>query len=170
MKICGIDPGQKGGIAFIDTSAHRLYGLRTFEMPGFNVSLRGKKTGKKILDASEVAKIIRLEAPEVVVIEHVHAMPKQGVTSMFNFGKDFGTLIGVSHALGYKPVLYSAKVWKGGLGLNSSKELSLETARSLFPSNLDDFKRKKDDGRAEAALLAYYHWKSISSVSSQKQK
>ena len=34
-----------------------------------------------------------------VVVEHVTAMPGQGVTSMFNFGQSFGVLKGICAAL-----------------------------------------------------------------------
>ena len=34
-----------------------------------------------------------------VVIEHVTAMPGQGVTSMFNFGQSFGILKGICSAM-----------------------------------------------------------------------
>ena len=48
------------------------------------------------------------------------------------------------------------RVWKGYFGLSSDKEQSRLKAIALFPDCANLFSRKKDEGRAEAALIALW--------------
>ena len=83
-------------------------------------------------------------------------MPKQGVASSFTFGRTLGVAETAAAALG-APVLYlPPATWKKAMGLTSDKEASRALATSLFPLDAAQWSRKKDDGRAEAALLAHY--------------
>lgn len=88
-----------------------------------------------------------------VVIEKVNGVPGQSGPAAFNFGDGYGQLKGVCLGLGVVPVLITPAVWKWQMGLRGApKSASLEAARGRWP-NRDWFKRAKDDGRAEAALL-----------------
>lgn len=53
-------------------------------------------------------------------------------------------------------------VWKRALGLGKDKEASRLKAMQLFPSA--DLRRKKDQGRAEALLLAVYGFRGSTEV------
>lgn len=91
-----------------------------------------------------------------VVLEDVHAMPKQGVTSSFGFGRTKGVIEGVFAANG-RPITYvSPAKWKRALGLTKDKGASRRRAIELWPDKAALFARVKDDGRAEAALIAYW--------------
>lgn len=46
--------------------------------------------------------------------------------------------------------------WKKALGLGKDKAASREMASQMFPSHAELFRRVKDDGRAEAALIGAY--------------
>ena len=88
MIIIGIDPGVSGAICILtDGKITEIY-----EMP---TMIDGKKN-KKQVNGAEITNIINKEIENEkdvkVVIEHVSAMPGQGVTSMFNFGQSFGVL------------------------------------------------------------------------------
>ena len=83
-------------------------------------------------------------------------MPGQGVTSMFSFGRSLGILEGTLAGLDIPYTLVTPQVWKKAMGANASKDGAREMAMRLWPSKSELFKRKKDDGRAEAALLALY--------------
>ena len=89
-----------------------------------------------------------------VVVEAVHSMPKQGVASSFKFGVAFGGAIALAERLRCTWQLVTPQVWKKALGLDSDKQKSLDLARKLWPDA--PLKRKKDNGRAEALLLAYW--------------
>ena len=83
MLIIGIDPGISGAICFMEDGKI----TDVIEMP----SMAEGKKNKKQVNSSQIfneisSKIKNYNKNEVkVVIEHVTAMPGQGVTSMFNF-------------------------------------------------------------------------------------
>ena len=90
VDVIGIDPGINGAIAkFNSTKAT----LNIWDMPILEVNK------KKTISPYLVANILK-EAAAPVFIEKVAAMPGQGVTSMFNFGKGFGVLLGAAAGLG----------------------------------------------------------------------
>ena len=82
MIIFGIDPGVSGAISVLENKKV----IEVFDMP----TMIDVKKNKKQVNGSQVTNIIkeRLKADKevIVVVEHVNAMPGQGVTSMFNFG------------------------------------------------------------------------------------
>jgi len=137
------DPGVSGAIAFYYPEHPKL--ISVYDMPS---------VGKEV-DGSAVADLIRQYCPDVCIIESVNAMPKQGVTSSFNFGQSFGCLKGVVAACRVPMILVSAQKWKKAMALDSDKEKSRRMAILFFPDS-DAFRLKKHDGRAEAALLAIY--------------
>jgi crossover junction endodeoxyribonuclease RuvC len=88
------------------------------------------------------------------VVELVNAMPGQGVTSMFAFGHAFGLACGVLAGMGIPCELITPAKWKRDLKVNPGKDGSRLMAMTLWPEHAGEFKRVKDDGRAEAALIA----------------
>lgn len=125
-----------------------------------------KKNGRKEVDAAGVAKIFEY-SPHIYccVMEDVAAMTYtnaqgekrgQGAAASFAFGKAAGVVIGVLAALEIKTHLVMPAVWKSLLNLSSDKNLSRSKARAIFSREADLFLRKKDNDRAEAALLAHF--------------
>ncbi len=92
----------------------------------------------------------------MAVVERVSAMPGNGAVSMFNFGRSYGDVRGVIGALDIPLHFVTPQKWKKHFGLTSDKDQSRLRAIRMFPAVADQFKRKKDDGRAEAALIALY--------------
>lgn len=150
--VIGIDPGFSGAIAFYNKSKLKVYDLPL-----------KKFMGRNQIDGEAFAKIIKQYNKNIsfAVIEDVHSMPEQGVVSTFRFGYNAGILLGVLNALNIKVLKVKPAVWKSALGLTSSKKLSLELAKETFPFYLQYFKRAKDDGRAEAALLAEFGFRTF---------
>ena len=136
--VIGIDPGKKGAIAVLcDDIAY--------------TSLYDKDEYLAVLSA------YRREAT-ICAIEKVHAMPKQGSVSMFNFGQNYGWIKGVLSAYGIPFQEVAPQTWKKEFGLNSDKTRSIEICHQLFPHVMltpPGFK-KPQDGIAEAMLLAEY--------------
>ncbi len=116
--------------------------------------------GRKQIDGKHFADVIRsVNRPfgiRFAIIEDVNAMPKQGVVSMFRFGYNAGILLGVLQTLDIEILRVKPSAWKSALGLSSNKADSLALACKTFPNYKDYFQRAKDDGRAEAALLAHF--------------
>ncbi len=141
--IMGIDPGISGAIAFYYTDVSRVAVA--------DVPVIGKEINTAVL-----AQMVRTNQPDFAVIEEVHAMPKQGVTSVFNFGRSYGDVRGVVCALGVRLYFVTPQKWKKHFGLSADKEQSRLRALRMFPANAESFKLKKHEGRAEAALIALY--------------
>jgi len=157
MLIIGIDPGISGSICFLDNGKI----LDVVEMP---IMTDGKKN-KKQVNGSQVyneitKKITQFEKNKIrVVIEHVSAMPGQGVTSMFNFGQSFGILKGICTAMQLPMYFVRPAKWKKYFNLiNSEKDASRTRAIEIFPYFSSQLSRKKDSNKADAILIAsFYH-------------
>jgi hypothetical protein len=142
--ILGIDPGVSGAIAFYFTQEPSRVAV-------FDVPIAGGE-----INSPALADLINGYAPDFAIIEAVGAMPGNGAVSMFNFGRAYGDVRGVIGALKIPLHLVRPQVWKKHFKLDKDKEKSRMLANNLFPACSDHFKRKKDDGRAEAALIALY--------------
>lgn len=140
MIYIGVDPGKNGGIAIIDSDGVIAF---PFSEERLLIELDG----------------IAQEYECICYLEHVHAMPKQGVSSTFNFGMNFGFIQGVLRAYEIPYELVTPQKWKKEFSCTSDKNTSIEVCKRLFPKvNLKATERcKKDhDGMAEALLIAEY--------------
>lgn len=140
MIYIGVDPGEKGGFAIIGKD-------------GITVN---PWDNDKFIIAMEIA----LEKDECIAcVEQVHALPGQGVRSMFTFGKAAGFIEGVLAAKHIPFQLVPPQKWKKEYSLGSNKKQSIEVCKRLFPDvslRRTDKCRKDDDGMAEALLMAEY--------------
>lgn len=158
--ILGIDPGLTGAMALYaggDT-------LIIHDMPTRVI----KKKTRLDLDALNecLAELVCDWHVDRVVIERVGAMPRQGLTSAFQFGFVAGALhMGIAAYFGADIcTVTTPQQWKFNVDLNADpkadrkarKAASRARAVELFPTHAEEFKRVKDDGRAEAALIAWY--------------
>ncbi|MDC3049195.1 crossover junction endodeoxyribonuclease [bacterium] len=156
MLIIGIDPGISGSICFLDNGKI----LDVIEMP---IMTDGKKNKKQVNGSqvyNEITKRIKqFEKNEIrVVIEHVSAMPGQGVTSMFNFGQSFGILKGICTAMQLPMYFVRPAKWKKYFNLlNSEKDASRTRAIEIFPYFSSQLSRKKDTNKADAILIASFY-------------
>ena len=153
MIIIGIDPGISGAISIIENKKV----LEVYEMP---TMIDGKKN-KKQVNGAQVANIIkeRLEKDKqiIVVVEHVNAMPGQGVTSMFNFGQSFGVIKGVCSALSIPIYFVRPTKWKKHFNLiKTNKDASRTKVIEVYPEISSKISRKKDSNKADAILIARY--------------
>ena len=120
-----------------------------------------KFMGRNQVDGTKVANLLRNQPIRFAVIEDVSSMPGEGVVSVFRFGYNAGVLLGVLQALDIKVLRVKPSVWKPALGLSSDKKKSLALAKKRFPRYSHHFSRAKDDGRAEAALIAHFASESL---------
>jgi crossover junction endodeoxyribonuclease RuvC len=147
----GIDPGLSGAIAIITTES-----LKIFDMPTMTVERNGK--AKRQVSAAELAEMLYLYSGRDchVYCERVGAVTGQGVTSVFSFGRSFGMIEGILAAFKMPVTFVPPATWVKAVGRGQGKDASRARAMELFPSDQDQFKRVKDDGRADAALIAYW--------------
>ena len=157
MYIIGIDPGISGAICFFEDGKI----IDVIEMP---TMAEGKKN-KKQVNGNQLFNEIKLRLSEInhenvsVIVEHVTAMPGQGVTSMFNFGQSFGILKGICSAM-HLPVYYVRPAkWKKYFNLiNSEKDASRTRAIEIFPYFSSQLSKKKDNNKADAILIASFFY------------
>jgi crossover junction endodeoxyribonuclease RuvC len=148
-RYLGVDPGGTGALALLDADG-RL--LAVEDMP----------VHEGVVSAPLAANIVEGWKDALYSltawVEDVHSMPKQGVSSSFKFGRAFGTIVGVLGGA-MVPVEYVTPAkWKQAARLSKDKNASRRRAVELWPEHADLFKRVKDDGRAEAALIARHGW------------
>lgn len=140
MIYIGIDVGKKGGFAIIGECGVTVCPW----------------------DDDKFAMAMGLEARNsecVACVEQVHAMPKQGVSSTFAFGRAAGFIEGVLTANRIPFQLVPPKKWKKEYSLGNDKNQSIAVCKKLFPNvSLLPTARctKNSDGMAEALLLALY--------------
>ena len=139
--IAAIDPGKTGAIALLYPCGF----LDVHDMPIID----------KEINARAIADLFDEFTPAHIYIESVnsHGMGRQ---SAFNFGQGVGVLKGVMAALEIPWTPVSPAKWKKHFNLNRDKAASRATATRLFPKFSHYFKRAKDHGRAEAALIALW--------------
>ena len=122
----------------------------------------GKKNKRQINSQqvfNEISeRIINIPKKEIiVVIEQVSAMPGQGVTSMFNFGKSFGVLKGICSAMQLSMYFVRPAKWKKYYGLiKTEKDASRTKVIEIFPYISSKLSKKKDSNKADAILIANF--------------
>jgi crossover junction endodeoxyribonuclease RuvC len=153
MKFMGIDPGAFGAVAILDKDSRELV---VIDMPTLKVK-RGPRVVNQV-DAHMLADALRphVDSETKALIEKVSAMPGNGVASMFSFGRAAGIVEGVLAGLSVPFELIPPATWIKSMRTFGGKDGSRQRAQELFPDYAHLFARKKDDGRAEAALLACY--------------
>jgi len=153
MIIIGVDPGISGAISVIENKKI----LEVYDTP---TMIEGKKN-KKQINGAQVTNIIKEriknEKEVIVVVEHVNAMPGQGVTSMFNFGQSFGVIKGICAALNLPIYFVRPTKWKKYFNLiKTNKDASRTKVIEAYPEISNKLHRKKDCNRADAILIALY--------------
>jgi len=157
MLVIGIDPGLSGSICFFNSG--RI--IDVIEMPTMNEGKKNKRQVNGSQIYNEILKRINnIEKKDIrVVIEHVTAMPGQGVTSMFNFGQSFGILKGICSAMQLPMYFVRPAKWKKYFNLiNSEKDASRTRAIEIFPYFSSQLSKKKDSNKADAILIASFYY------------
>lgn len=151
MIILGIDPGLSGAIAIYNIYTEELV---VMDMPTVEMTRNGKH--KREVSPALVADVIAGKGAVRAYMERVSAMPGQGVSSMFSFGRSAGIVEGVLAAYEIPMTLVTPQAWMKAMAVRAGKDGSRERAMQLFPAYSTLFARKKDDGRSDAALIAKY--------------
>ena len=147
MTVIGIDPGLSGAIArpMPDGS------VDVWDMPTITVRDKRRIDGYALRDL-----LVAIGPVDMVVVEHVQGVQGSGATSAFTFGEGFGAIGQLLIDFDRPHTLVRPQAWTKALGVGSDKGEHRRTAQRLYPPSASMFARVKDDGRADAALLA--HW------------
>lgn len=149
--ILGIDPGQNGALARLNTDDCTL---SVIDMPTYTVERSVKKTH---IDLELVKRYCwHGDRPRVAWIEEVWSSPQMGVASAFSFGAHYAGCKGVLVGLNIPIREVMPIIWKRKMKAPADKALSRARASELMPHCSDLWKLKTKDGRAEAAMIALF--------------
>jgi len=156
MRVLGIDPGLNGGAAIVEVAAPQSIP----PTPGRLVSAIDTPTHgedrKRRIDALKLRDFIQTHGADVCFIERAQAMPKQGSSSGFNYGRGVGALETVPLLCGCSVKVIETRAWKKHFGFGPEKEIARDLVVARFPDHAYLFARVKDHNRAEAVLIACY--------------
>jgi len=145
--ILAIDPGISGALAVYYTDKPEMISLYDAPLAGGNIN------------PHELRRLITLYRPDFAIIERVNAHPKEGVSSVWRFATAYATAVTTVALCDVPYALVTPASWKKFMmlgGGREGKEQARVRAIATFPHSAANFARKKDHGRAEAALLAIY--------------
>lgn len=166
LIVLGVDPGLHGAIAFLDASTERL--LLVEDMPvdktqvGSSERLRIARPALFVLLGRAVGAYGWTERPEARPIRFKDKKTGQtqtrqpGAAGMFAFGETYGCVIMACTSVNIRLTEVRPGIWKKELSIPAAKDDARRRASELFPDFAAAFSRVKDDGRAEASLIALY--------------
>jgi hypothetical protein len=144
MRVIGIDPGNSGALCLYVPIDEKIY---VKDMPVVD----GRVSPHGVID---ILQHWERRPITVAAVELVHSMPRQGVASSFKFGMGYGVILGALAALDIPIVNVAPTAWTKYFGVGSDKEKHRRYAIETWPAQAHLFARKKDEGRADAALIA----------------
>jgi Holliday junction resolvasome RuvABC endonuclease subunit len=149
MKILGVDPGIRGSFAIVEISD----GAAPQLVDAIDIPVAGVGAKERV-DVLAIRNWVELHQPHYALVERA-AMPKQGASSSFKYGKSVGAIEAMIACCGIPITIVEPTAWKKLHQLRGGeKEVSRQRALQLFPTAHALFARRKDHGRAEAALIA----------------
>lgn len=141
-RIIGIDPGKSGAFAVLDCDEMQV---TTHDMPG---TLDEKR---ELISSIGVVKCAWLERP---------FFPRMiGIKNAVTIAQAYGELKACLFFAGVPVFEVDPSAWKKTMRLSTDKNASRALASQYFPDASDQWARAKDDGRAEATLIALYGWR-----------
>jgi crossover junction endodeoxyribonuclease RuvC len=144
----GIDPGKSGCFCLLTKEGS----IRFADWP---------KDDNLMQYYAKLTNIVQTQDVKLCILERVHAMPKQGVSSMFTFGMNFGLWQGWLMSWNISYLLVAPQTWMKGLvskadGGDPKKRVGT-VAQRMFPhAELYGPKGGYKDGRADSLMMAYY--------------
>lgn len=153
--IIGCDPGVTGALAIL--KGEDL--IDVFDMPTRTKRVNG--ADRPVIDEQRIADLIQewsLKGARKFIIERVGGMPGQSAPRAFTFGYGFGVVLSIARMLQFDVVQATPINWRGALEIHNrgrgTKHSSMVQATQFWGD--EHWKRVKDHGRAEAALIALY--------------
>jgi crossover junction endodeoxyribonuclease RuvC len=150
MPVIGIDVGLQGAVALLE--GEELVAVH--DMPCLNDGPARRRS----VNAPLLAEIVRETRATKAYVELVGPRPGEGAVQGFAFGRCRGVVEGVLAAAGVSIRFLTPPTWKRAVGIATGKDGAKDAARSeairRWPVKAALFARVKDDGRAEAALIA----------------
>lgn len=152
MRTLGVDPGLFGAVACWDDD---LEALAIEDAPIVRVGV-GRSLARAVMVDAEYARLVRALCPDRVICEQVNGIKGQSASASFNFGATYGLVRGFAAMLAVPIYFVTPQQWRHTFRVPRGKAGSRLAASRMYPSHAEKFRRVKDDGRAEASLLARF--------------
>jgi crossover junction endodeoxyribonuclease RuvC len=150
--ILGVDCGIRGGLALIavdNGAAPQL--VEAIDIPVVGTG------AKERVDAIALRDWLTAHKPQHGYVERAQAMPGQGASSGFKYGRAVGAIEAALACCEIPVTVVETSAWKKFYRLaGKDKEGGRQRALELFPASHSMLARKLDHGRAEASLVALY--------------
>lgn len=162
QTIIGVDPGYSGALVVLEIGAYSTPRIaEIIDMPLVKVRKKNEINIPALSNLIQKQNIFRPH-PVTAWVERVHAMPKQGVSSMFRFGQAYGIILGLLWAHQIPVTLVTPQEWKKTFKMSGTgKDTSRMLASQYFSDYTGAFKRKMDAGRSDAALIALHGFRTM---------
>jgi crossover junction endodeoxyribonuclease RuvC len=141
-RIIGIDPGKSGAFAVLDCDEMQV---TTHDMPG---TIDEKRALISDIGSVKCAWLERPFFPRMI-----------GIKNAVTIAQAYGELKACLFFAGVPVFEVDPSAWKKTMRLSTDKNASRALASQYFPDASDQWARAKDDGRAEATLIALYGWR-----------
>ena len=151
--LLGVDPGISGAFCLYAPNE----ALVIFDMPALTITRNGKE--RRQIDLYALARWIDNHAKLIkkAYIENPQGMPQMASNATYRLGLNVGIAQMAVASAFIAMDLIAPATWKKAMGLtNGNKDASRLKASQINPSCSNMFSRVRDDGRAEAFLLAKY--------------
>ncbi|PPB79783.1 hypothetical protein LV82_02574 [Albidovulum inexpectatum] len=140
--IIGIDPGRNGGMARLYRGDCGMWRVDVIDLPQTPGDL-------------EIA-LAQARPAAFAVVEKPFYPPHIGIRSIARIAEGYGALKAMLFAAGIPIREVAPREWKASLNVPADKAAARRRAEEFFPDDAHQWSRAKDDGRAEAALIAWY--------------
>lgn len=154
MILVTCDPGLTGAFCLYDT---KRGSMDLYEMPTFTKMVNSRS--RTVLDEQGVCDRItgfQVFGATHFVIEEVGGLPRQSAPAAFNFGVGYATCITAARVLGLCIERVRPQVWKQKLRVPADKKAARARASEMLPFEKHNWPLVKDDGKAEAAMMALW--------------
>jgi crossover junction endodeoxyribonuclease RuvC len=159
--VLGIDPGITGGLGWVSWDGKRR-GVSDAPRAAVATSANRK------YDQAVMVKMVKAAITDprgrpvraAAAMELVHTMPGDGRAGSFSFGFGFAMWQGILTTLDVPISFVDPRRWQKEIGMEPTndrrqrKTNSRLAAMKFFPEMTELFRRVKDDGRAEALIMA----------------
>jgi crossover junction endodeoxyribonuclease RuvC len=158
-RVIGIDPGLSGALVLVeddnDRGTPRI--LECVDMPTHLVrKAASKPTVKAVHGLGLVEWICAVGTVDLIIVELPSTRPIESAASGYTAGRGFGMLEGIFVTLERPWVGVRPPIWTKAMGVGPDKNERRYEAMRLYPLSSSLFDLAKDDGRADATLIATY--------------
>jgi hypothetical protein len=151
VRVLGIDPGLTGALTLLEVANCDTRLIDVADVPIIGSG------AKQSVDVIQLQEWLLRHGPRHAFLERAQAMPKQGASSGFKYGRVTGAIEAVLTVSAIAIKMIEPSKWKRHFHLQGAdKEGARGLVIRLFPGEHRFFARKKDHGRAEAVLIGLY--------------